>query len=128
MRTPRAQKIRLWIAGGCQAFGILIMMGVPTSSPVGLRTYVIRQDGQDMKAWSLTFLAAAAVLGGISLYKFLRPKRPSTRFATGVRTGGTSCRPVSGCLSAAGSPRSLARGRGLLCARERGSQALAGTL
>ena len=30
MRTPRAQKIRLWIAGGCQAFGILIMMGVPT--------------------------------------------------------------------------------------------------
>jgi hypothetical protein len=69
-----APKVRLWFAGGCQLLGIILMMATPTSHGSHVE-YFSDAHGWTLEFWSLVFLAAASILAGISLYKFVVPRQ-----------------------------------------------------
>jgi hypothetical protein len=72
MKVTQANKVRLWCAAACQGIGLILLMSVPT--PDGsYYVYTSTQNGIAMEWWAFIFLAAAATLAGISLYRFLRP-------------------------------------------------------
>ena len=72
MTLTFANKVRLWSAAACQLIGLILVLTIPT--PDGTQTlYSSTQNGMVNEGWALAFLAAAAVLAGISLYRFLRP-------------------------------------------------------
>jgi hypothetical protein len=60
------------LASSCQLVGIILVLTIPT--PDGSQiVYTSTQNGMVNEGWAFLFLAAAAVLAGISLYRFLRP-------------------------------------------------------
>ena len=79
MQVTLANKVRLWFAAGCQAIGIILLLLTPT--PDGTQyVYTSTQNGLAYEFWGAAFLAAAGVLGGISLYRFVRPKQLSPSY------------------------------------------------
>lgn len=79
MQVTLANKVRLWFAAGCQAIGIILLLLTPT--PDGTQyVYTSTQNGLAYEFWGAAFLAAAGVLGGISLYRFVKPKQLSPSY------------------------------------------------
>lgn len=79
VQVTLANKVRLWFAAGCQAIGIILLLLTPT--PDGTQyVYTSTQNGLAYEFWGAAFLAAAGVLGGISLYRFVRPKQLSPSY------------------------------------------------
>lgn len=72
MKLTLANQVRLWSAAACQLIGLILVLTIPT--PDGSQTiYTSTQNGFVNEGFACTFLVAAAVLAGISLYRLFRP-------------------------------------------------------
>lgn len=71
-----ANRWRLGIAAGLQLLGVILVGCIPTTNGPGI--YYGNTDGTALEVWGIVFTICAAVLVGISVYRFVRPANKVT--------------------------------------------------